>query len=81
MQGQRSWPMLAEGDSVRKDRLRMLMFSSFEVVYKVSALRSEFQENWRKILLPEALSCISHSFGIIPLFLLICYSLSSLRTS
>ena len=31
---------------------------------KVSALRSEFQENWRKILLPEALSCISHSFGI-----------------
>ena len=64
MQGQRSWPMLAEGDSARKDRLRMLMFSSFEVVYKVSALRSEFQENWRKILLPEALSCISHSFGI-----------------
>ena len=81
MQGQRSWPMLAEGDSARKDRLRMLMFSSFEVVYKVSALRSEFQENWRKILLPEALSCISHSFGIFSLSLLICYSLSSLRTS
>ena len=53
-----------ENNSARKDRLRMLMFSSFEVVYKVSALRSEFQENWRKILLPEALSCISHSFGI-----------------
>ena len=81
MQGQRSWPMLAEGDSARKDRLRMLMFSSFEVVYKVSALRSEFQENWRKILLPEALSYISHSFGIFSLSLLICYSLSSLRTS
>lgn len=45
MQGQRSWPMLAVGDSARKDRLRMLMFLSFEVVYKVSALRSEFQEN------------------------------------
>ena len=59
MQGQRSWPMLAVGDSARKDRLRMLMFSSFEVVYKVSALRSEFQENWRKILLPEAYLCIS----------------------
>lgn len=64
MQGQRSWPMLAVGDSARKDRLRMLMFSSFEVVYKVSALRSEFQENWRKILLPEAYLCINHSFGI-----------------
>ena len=35
----------AGGGSVRKDRLRMLMFLSFEVVYKVSALRSEFQEN------------------------------------
>lgn len=81
MQGQRSWPMLAVGDSARKDRLRMLMFSSFEVVYKVSALRSEFQENWRKILLPEAYLCISHSFGILSLSLLICYSLSSLRTS
>ena len=45
MQGQRSWPMLAVGDSVRKDRLRMLMFLPFEVVCKVSALRSEFQEN------------------------------------
>ena len=73
--------MLAVGDSARKDRLRMLMFSSFEVVYKVSALRSEFQENWRKILLPEAYLCISHSFGIFSLSLLICYSLSSLRTS
>lgn len=81
MQGQRSWPMLAVGDSARKDRLRMLMFSSFEVVYKVSALRSEFQENWRKILLPEAYLCISQSFGIFSLSLLICYSLSSLRTS
>ena len=81
MQGQRSWPMLAVGDSARKDRLRMLMFSSFEVVYKVSALRSEFQENWRKNLLPAPHLCISHSFGIFSLSLLICYSLSSLRTS